>query len=288
MPLEVEVNSSRSAYIMANDGSKIRMRTAINDMRGKIAELLSKAISQGSLDQHLSASDREKLRPFLQAYGDLRPDGSFTGAERSGFGTAPGAGAIFATPSTAMPIDQLLASQRLPLTLFEDNLYMQATMFEPVGGMDRIHVAMNAALRRPALLGSEVQRIRQTGHSVEVVYVDKTSGAVATVDADYMNSTIPFPVLARIDSNFSPKLKREIASVVYDHSNKVAFEAPRFWEQEQIYGGISFVGGPTSLIWYPSSGLHGERGMLLGCYSSGPVAADRRRAGRPDRLRCCR
>ena len=33
------------------------------------------------------------------------------------------------------PLDQLLANQRLPMTLFEDNLYMQATMFEPVGGV---------------------------------------------------------------------------------------------------------------------------------------------------------
>ena len=28
-----------------------------------------------------------------------------------------------------------------------------------------------------------------------------------------------------------------------------------------------------SLIWYPSWGLHSERGMILGCYSSGPMGA---------------
>lgn len=274
VPLEVEVNSSRSAYVMADDGSKIRMRTAINDTRGKIAELLAKAISQGSLDQQLSAVDKEKLLPFLKAYGDLGEDYAFTGTERSGFGTAPGAGSVFAEPSTAMPLDQLLANQRLPMTVFEDNLYMQATMFEPVGGMDRIHAGMNRALRRPALLGSEVQRIRQKSNGVEVVYLDKASGAVETVQADYLISTIPFPVLAKIDTNFSAKLKKAVAAVVYDYSNKVAFEAPRFWEKEQIYGGISFVGGPTALVWYPSAGLHSERGMLLGCYGSGPSAAE--------------
>jgi monoamine oxidase len=273
VPLEVEVNSSRSAYVMGDDGSKIRMRTAINDMRGRIAELLAKAIGQGSLDRQLSAVDREKLMPFLRAYGDLHEDYSFSGTERSGFGTAPGAGVTFASPSSAMPLDQLLANQRLPMTLFEDNLYMQATMFEPVGGMDRIHAAMDRNLRRPALLGAEVVDIRQRPAGVEVVYKDKTSGVVETVKADYLICTIPFPVLARIESNFSPALKRTIAGVQYDYSNKVAFESPRFWEKEQIYGGISFVGGPTTLIWYPSAGLHSERGMLLGCYSSGPTAA---------------
>ena len=61
---------------------------------------------------------------------------------------------------------------------------------------------------------------------------------------------------------------------MYDNSTKVAFESPRFWEKEQIYGGISFVGGPTSLIWYPSAGLHSARGMLLACYSSGKRSAE--------------
>ena len=63
-----------------------------------------------------------------------------------------------------------------------------------------------------------------------------------------------------------------IAGVQYDYSNKIAFEARRFWEAEQIYGGITFVGGETALIWYPSDGLHSARGMLLGCYSSGQLA----------------
>ena len=94
-----------------------------------------------------------------------------------------------------------------------------------------------------------------------------------TVKADYVVCTIPFPVLAKIDTDFSAPLTKTIASVVYDHSNKVAFEAPRFWEKEQIYGGISFVGAPTALVWYPSAGLHSARGMILGCYNSGPDAA---------------
>lgn len=274
VPMEVEVNSSRSAYIMGDDGSKIRMRTAINDMRGRIAELLVKAIDQGSLDKQLTAIDRERLMPFLKAYGDLDAANSFTGTERSGFGTAPGAGVTFASPSTAMPLDQLLANQRLPMTLFEDNLYMQATMFEPVGGMDRIHAGFDRHLRRPALLGAEVTQIRQRPSGVDVVYRDRMSGVVSRVAADYLICTIPFPVLATIDTDFSPRLKRTVAEVKYDYSNKVAFESPRFWEREQIYGGISFVGGPTTLIWYPSAGLHSERGMILGCYSSGPNAAE--------------
>lgn len=274
VPLEVEVNSSRSAYVMGADGSRIRMRTAINDTRGYIGELLAKAINQGALDQRLTPADKKALLPFLKAYGDLGEDGRFTGSERSGFGNAPGAGVTFSSPSSALPLEQLLANQQLPMTLFEDNLYMQATMFEPVGGMDRIHAGFDRALRRPALLGAEVTRIRHSAKGVGVAYRDTTSGVTETVEADYLICTIPFPVLAKIDTDFSQKVKRAVAGVQYDCSNKVGFESPRFWEKDQIYGGISFVGAPTALIWYPSAALHSDRGMILGCYNSGPVAVE--------------
>jgi monoamine oxidase len=79
-------------------------------------------------------------------------------------------------------------------------------------------------------------------------------------------------VLAKIDTDLSAEVKQAVASVRYDYANKVGFEAPRFWERQQIYGGLSFVGGETRLVWYPSDGLHSARGMLLGCYASGEPA----------------
>src|SRR5205085_11606414 len=131
--------------------------------RGHIAELLAKAVNQGSLDTSLSAADKERLLPFLRAYGDLDEKGAFLGTERSGMTTTPGgAGLNFAEHGSGMPMGDLLANQQLSSTLFEDNLFMQATMFEPVGGMDRLHMAINRKLRRPALLGAEVVQIRQT------------------------------------------------------------------------------------------------------------------------------
>lgn len=274
VPLEVEVNSSRSAYIVANDGSKFRMRTAINDMRGHIGELLEKAVNQGSLDAALTPEDKAKLIPFLKFYGDLDEKYAFNGTVRSGFGTAPGAGiSSFETAGKAQSLKSLLANEQLPMTLFEDQLYMQATMFQPVGGMDQICVGIERNLKRRAMRGVEVKRIRHDERGVEIAVLDRPSGAVRTLRADYCVCTIPFPVLAKIDSDFAKPVSDAIASVVFDSSNKVAFEAPRFWEREQIYGGLSFVGGETSLIWYPSTGLHSDRGMILGCYSSGDVAA---------------
>jgi hypothetical protein len=62
--MEVEVNSSRSDYVVASDGTRIPMRTTIKDLRGHISELLGKAVRRGSLDQTLSAADKEALLPF--------------------------------------------------------------------------------------------------------------------------------------------------------------------------------------------------------------------------------
>lgn len=274
VPLEVEVNSSRSAYLVAQNGSKLRMRAAINDMRGHVSELLAKAINQGALDQALSGDEKAKLLPFLKQYGDLEEGYAFEGTTRSGFRTGPGAGvSSFETPAAPLPLEQLLANDQIHMMGFEDNLYMQATMFQPVGGMDQIPVGIERNLKRRAVLNADVRRIRQSPSGVDIAYIDTKSGAAHTLKADYCVCTIPFPVLAGIDANFSAPVASAIAGVVYEDSNKVAFDAPRFWEQDQIYGGLTFVGGETSLIWYPSWGLHGERGMIVGCYSSGKPGA---------------
>lgn len=271
VPLEVEVNSSRSAYLVAKDGSRLRMRTAINDMRGHVSELLAKAVNQGALDQALSVDEKARLLPFLKAYGDLEDEYAFKGTTRSGFGTAPGAGvSSFETHGAPVSLADLLANDQIAMMGFEDNLYMQATMFQPVGGMDQISVGIERNLKKRAVLNAAVQRIRQSPAGVEIAYIDTRSGTAQMIAADYCVCTIPFPVLAKIDGNFAKPVASAIAGVVYDDSNKVAFDAPRFWEQDQIYGGLTFVGGETSLIWYPSWGMHSERGMILGCYSSGP------------------
>jgi len=288
VPLEVEVNSSRSAYIAA-PGNRIRMRAAVNDTRGYISELLSKAINQGALDSAVTPAEKAKLLPFLKFYGDLDDKATFTGTARSGFATPPGAGvSSFETPAKPVPLDTLLDNPQLPMTMFEDVIYMQATMFQPVGGMDQIAVGIERNLTRRAVRRAVVKRIRHSATGVEVAYSDGPGGTVQTVTGDYLVCTIPFPVLATIDNDFPADYKAAIAGVAYDYSNKIAFEAPRFWEADQIYGGITFVGGETTMIWYPSVGLHGDRGMLLGCYTSGKRAQAAEQKSLPDQIAAAR
>ena len=275
VPLEVEVNSSRSAYIYSeagNGGKPIQMRQGVNDTRGYISELLAKAVNKGALDQDLSADEKARLVPFLRGYGDLSENFKFEGTERSGFAKIPGAASQFGERRAPVPFGDLLAHPQLGSTLFEDSLYMQATMFQPVGGMDRIPAGFERAIVSPVIKNAEVTQIRQREGAVKVVWRDRTTGVSQTLDADYAVVTVPLVVLAKIDTNFAAPVKAAITAVPYDYSNKIGFESPRFWEKQQIYGGISFVGGDTNLVWYPSADLHSERGMLLACYGSGPRA----------------
>jgi len=149
---------------------------------------------------------------------------------------------------------------------------MQATMFQPVGGMDRIPAAFERAIRSPMIRNAEVTRIRRAEDGVTVTWRDRRSGKEQAVTADFSIVTVPLAVLARIDTNFEGEVTQAIAAVGYDHANKVGFEAPRFWERRQIYGGLSFVGGETNLVWYPTNGMHTERGMLLAAYAYGAPA----------------
>jgi monoamine oxidase len=91
--------------------------------------------------------------------------------------------------------------------------------------------------------------------------------------ADYLVVTIPLPVLAGLDADFSAPVKQAICGAVYDFAAKVAFESPRFWEAEEIYGGLSFPGGNTGPVWYPSSGFGSPRGVLIAAYVAGASSA---------------
>ena len=46
----------------------------------------------------------------------------------------------------------------------------------------------------------------------------------------------------------------------------------RFWEEEGIYGGITTTKQPINQIWYPSHGIHGQKGVVLGAYVFGDQA----------------
>src|SRR5262249_9366658 len=85
VPLEVEINTSRSALMQSDDlngGRPVEQRQVVYDTRGHLAELFSKAIHQGELNASLTKEDCERLLAFLRTYGDLKSDLTYAGTER--------------------------------------------------------------------------------------------------------------------------------------------------------------------------------------------------------------
>lgn len=285
VPLEALVNSSRSAFVGSNrapGGDAIRIRQAANDLRGHLSALLEKALRSGALDQELNPQVRGKLAEFLKVYGDLAADGSYRGSERSGLSRLPGATIEQAVAVPPVTLDALLANPELSMLLFEEHILMQPTMLQLVGGMDQLPVAIAKALRSKPRLNADVREIRRSGAGVRIVYRDQRSGRDEIVEGDRAIITAPLPILGRTANDFSPAVRQAIASVRYDEAMKIGFESPPFWEADQIYGGISFVGGDTSLIWYPSGPFLAKREVLLAAYCVGEQA---QRLGAHDRAR---
>lgn len=272
IPLEVEVNTTREAYMYnagANGGKRVQMRQAMNDTRGAVSELLAKAIDRGALDQELTAHDKERVFAFLRQYGDLTPEKLYKGSSRSGFKSWPSAEQA-GVARDPLPLNLLLDMDLWNGVIFEDIIDQQATMFQCVGGMDAIPKAFEKRVGKAIRFNSPVTALRRKGKGVEVSYLDKQSGKTRSVTADYCLNTMALTVLATIPSDFSAAHAAAIRSVHYHESVKVAWQAPRFWEKDdQLYGGISWIKGPTNMIWYPSGGMLEDQGVLVSAYASG-------------------
>ena len=268
--LEVEVNTSRGARLLnpaANGGKPVEMRQAVNDTRGAIAELLGKAVNRGALDEELTAGDKDRLLAFLRQYGDLSPDLLYKGSTRSGYRTLPGPASEIGVRRDPVAFGTLLDADMWSGVLFEEGFDFQATMFQPVGGMDRIPMAFARKLGSVVRLASEVTAIRRSGSGVSVSYLDRRNGKRASVDGTYCVVTIPLKVLDAIEADFSPVNKTAIRGVEYGNAVKIAWQARRFWEtDDHIYGGISWVKGETAMVWYPSDRMFTSKGILLGAY----------------------
>jgi monoamine oxidase len=271
VPLEVEVNSSRSALMQApelNGGKAVTQRRVVYDSRGYVSELLAKCIQKNELDKEISADDRDKMLTFLRSYGDLQSDYSYTGSERSGFTVFPGAGPSVPAPLPPLSMHQMLDANLWRGMLSEDVIDWQATMFEPVGGMDHIPKAFAAKLGPILKYGAQVESIQQNGSGVTIGYVDLASNQKSTIKADYCICAMPFSVLKSLQTDFAPDVKQIIDGSVYASAYKIGWQAPRFWEKDNnIYGGLSYLQNTVNIIWYPSYKMFSPEGVVIGGYA---------------------
>jgi monoamine oxidase len=247
--LEVMVNINRSANF--DFGKPVTERQAVNDTRGLLSELLAKAIDRGALDKELTGVDKQALLVQLDSYGGLDKLHRFRGTERSGYSDLPGGYARAGTRVAPLDLKALVDHNFCGAVLgFEEIFDQRAPMFQPVGGMDRIALALYEQVAPAVTTNCPVQQLRRTASGVILHVGDAASPR--QVDVDFVVCTLPVSMLTRLDSDFSAERKAVAARTPMAPSTKVAFEARHFWEEDDhIYGSFAWTQAENEAVWYP-------------------------------------
>ena len=266
--LEIFVNENRHALVQDDNsyaGKPLQMREYIADARGFMTELLVKAIDQKVFDEEFSHDDAERLRAFLQTYGDLDRNGKYLGSARAGYRSGG-----MTTPSVKK--GKLDFSELLKNNFWQNGMHwgeaedQAAPLMQAVGGNDNIIKAFLPHIRATIFKNAAVQSVLLKDQGVEITY--SQNGKLRQITADYCFNSIPAPIMNGITNNFSQTYRDGIASIGRGKLIKIAFQMrERFWEQQEIYGGISWTNQPIEQIWYPSYGFHKQKGIMLGSYA---------------------
>ena len=247
-------------------------RRRVEDLRGHMAELLAKAIDRKALDGVVPKDELAMVREFLAPYAGVGADGVYRPNGSSGFAVEGGGYAQAPEPLPPLGFHDLAPSRAIGLPYFFEHIWdMQATMLQPVGGMDRIAHAIYGQVKTLVRTHSPVTAIRRVENRVRI---EHGPGSQAT-EADYCICTLGANLLAKIPNDFSAAKQAALKSVNYLPSVKVAFEAPRFWEtDDNIFGGVAWTDRENENILYPSAGIGSPKGVLVAAYVAGWTRPD--------------
>jgi monoamine oxidase len=242
-----------------------------SDWRGYTSELLAKALSQDSLNQTMTEEDRDRIVEWLRSEGQLNRDGRYAGTAQRGFRVPPSVGD---EPGVADDPMQLTALIRTGFVSYlNGDLNLQWPMFQAVGGMDRIAYALAAKVPHIEY-GAVVQAIEQPEGRVRVRYRD-SDGASRQAEGAYCVCAMPLSVLRELPVDVAPAVREAIQAATYSTAGKVGLQFKRrFWEEDDgIYGGITRTDLDIGQIIYPSHDFLSRKGVLIGFYQFGQIAA---------------
>ncbi len=152
---------------------------------------------------------------------------------------------------------------------------------EIVGGTERLTLTMLDKLKSQPRMGCQVIQLERDDRDQKAAAVYLENGTKKREEGDFVLCTIPFPVLARLDTPFSATKQRAIRNLHYDSSVKTfAVTKRRFWEADEgIFGGGSLSDLPITTTYYPSDNVEAKDpkvsaspGVLLASYTWGDFA----------------
>lgn len=282
VPMEIMVQENDKGYIQNDNaegplaGRRFRLREIKADMRGYTAELLAKVVDQGALDEELNNNDREQLIDYLVREGflDFRSL-SYKGTIHRGLADFDAMGLMGPnTASEQLPFKDILRSGLGNAFQAVTTVDHPHTMYQPVGGMDRIAEALQREVASAIIYNAEVQELRQDANGVRVPWRDTATGDVNVAEADYCITTIPLSILRKLPTDLPDPCKEAMATPSLSTVGKLALQMNRrFWEEDdEIYGGSSTLGIPGHTVIYPSYGYFGKKGIIQSAYAFGRTA----------------
>jgi monoamine oxidase len=279
VPLEILVNINDNTYVIHENiegplkGKRLRRREVMADMRGYSAELLAKVTNQEKLGETMGKEDREQLVEYLINEGFLDAnDLSYKGTSNRGYTVEPGAGI---EPGEGVLSQPLLFKELLNSGL--GNIFRGVasyerpyTMFQPIGGMDKIAQAFTKHVGQMITYSAEIQQIHNEVNGVRISYKDLGSGNFLEEKADYCICTIPPGITSRIKNNFSQICNEALKAPVSAQVGKLSLQMNRrFWEEDDgIFGGRSETDNQDyGTVAYPSHGWLTDKGIVQGYYN---------------------
>lgn len=267
--LELFINENKETYYQDdafNGGKPVRNAVMTTTVRGFVAEMMAKSFTRAEMDLPLSEGEAERLLGVLRSFGDLDSDLSFKGSSRVGY--ASGGFLEHGVYRELLSLQEVLKTRYVTQALNANEGETGPMLFQPVGGMDRIIKGFARQLRGPVHINAAVASIEMLPDGVGIVYDHK--GSKQTLRADYCINCIPSHLLIGINNNFPEEYRAALRYIRRGEAYKSAFQAKRrFWEDEDIYGGISWTNHPIQQIWYPSHGFHKQKGIMLSAYNYG-------------------
>ncbi len=264
--LEMFINENKMAWVQDDamlGGRPIRNGEYTTNLRGFMAELFAKSLNPAELDSAFSAEELATLRTVIRNFGDLNEDQMYRGSLRAGY--AHGGFLEHGEQREAVALQELLRARFAGAALEANEGETGPMLMQPVGGMDRIIQGFLDKVGHRVLYDAQVQSIMLSDKGVEVGY--EMGGKSQQLSVDYVFNCIPSHLVTGLANNFPTEYTRALRHIRRGEAFKGAFQAKtRFWENEDIYGGITWVNAPIRQIWYPSHGIHQQKGVILGAY----------------------
>ena len=268
--LEMFINESKTAYMQDDNmmgGQRIRNAEVSTNVRGFLAELFAKCYTAAQLNEPFTEAESETILGLIRQFGDLdRSKMRYTGSARAGY--VSGGFLEHGVQKEMIEIRNLMKSRLIGSTFTANEGETGPMLMQPVGGMDMVVQGFTRKLGDKVIYGAPVVGVQVKEDGVEVAY--DHGGSRHSIAADYCFNCIPAHLMTGIPNNYPQDYLASMRSIRRGEAYKSAFQAKtRFWEDEDIYGGISWINAPISQIWYPPHGIHKAKGIILSAYNFG-------------------